>query len=321
MTILGIDIGGTKISLALGNAQGKILAQRRLDTLTGASTSACLGQLQEAVKSLAAEARKKRHRVSGIGIGVPGPVDSRSGKVPRSPHLAGWKGVPLKRLLEKASGVPVIMANDANAAAVAERIFGQGKGCESFVYMTVSTGIGGGIYTGGSLLEGVNFVAGEIGHMIIVPEGNLCRCGNRGCLEAYSSGTAIAQYAESQVRKGKRTVLSDRMARQGRLSAKDVGEAAQKKDGVALKAYEKAGYYLGIGIANILNILNPEKVILGGGVWQSAPVRFHRFMMQSCRHHAWPEAFEKVKIVRSKIKGSVGDLGALALVFEKVVQP
>ena len=315
-TAIGIDIGVTKISMVLGTPQGRILLQRRIPTRTGSETLACIEELKKNVSEFIAEARRKKHNLLGIGVGMPGAVDTRAGKVPRSPHLGGWKGLPLRRILEKHSRLPVVVANDANAAAVAEKFFGQGRNLENFVYMTVSTGIGGGIYTAGRLLEGANYVAGEVGHMIIVPEGDLCRCGNAGCLEAYSSGTAIARYAESQVRKGKRTILSERMAREGRLSAQDVGEAARKKDAVALKAYEKAGYYLGIGIANILNILNPQKVILGGGVWRSAPARFHRFMMQSCRHHAWPEAFSRVEIVRSKLRGSVGDLGALALVFE-----
>lgn len=315
-TAIGIDIGGTKISMVLGTSAGRILSQRRISTRTGNETKLCIEELKKNLSELMSEARRRKTILLGIGVGIPGAVDTRTGKVPRSPHLGGWKGMPLRGILEKHSRLPVVVANDANAAAVAEKIFGQGKNLDNFVYMTVSTGIGGGIYTGGHLLEGANYVAGEVGHMIIVPEGELCRCGNQGCLEAYSSGTAIARYAESQVRKGKRTILSDRMAREGRLSAKDVGEAARKKDTVALKAYEKAGYYLGIGIANILNILNPKKVILGGGVWQSAPARFHRFMMQSCRHHAWPEAFAKVEIVRSRLRGTVGDLGALALVFE-----
>ncbi|HTL46482.1 MAG TPA: ROK family protein [Verrucomicrobiae bacterium] len=317
-TAIGIDIGGTKISMVLGTPSGKILVHRRIPTRTGAETKACIAELKAAIREILHTAKAKKYKVLGIGIGAPGAVDSRTGIVPRSPHLKGWKGLPLARLLEKEFSLPVLMANDANAAAVAEKIFGQAKGCQHFIYMTVSTGIGGGIYTFGKLLEGANYVAGEIGHMIIVPDGNLCSCGNEGCLEAYSSGTAIARHAESQVRKGKRTILAARMDKQGFLTGRDVGEAATKRDSVAVKSFEKAGYYLGIGIANLLNIINPEKVILGGGVWASAPRRFEQIMMQSCRHHAWPEAVKKVKIVRSKLKGSVGDLGALALVFERL---
>lgn len=317
-TAIGIDIGGTKISMVLGTPEGRILARRRIATRTGDETSLCIQELIESIASLMTFAAARKLRVLGVGVGIPGAVDSVKGVVPRSPHLKGWKGLKLAEILKKKFRVPVFLANDANAAAVAEKIFGQARKCRDFIYMTVSTGIGGGIVVDGKLLEGATFVAGEIGHMTLVPEGNPCKCGNAGCLEAYASGTAIAKEAKAQILSGKRSMLMKNLELEGRFSAKDVGDAASRGDAVALKAYEKAGYYLGIGIANLLNILNPEMILLGGGVWKSAPPEFQKAMVKSCRTHAWPEALKKVRIKKSKLKGSVGDLGALALVFEKL---
>lgn len=317
-TAIGIDIGGTKISLVLGTPEGKILARRKIATRTGEETRACIRELTAVIRDLFKYGAARGHKVSGIGVGIPGAVDSIKGVVPRSPHLKGWKGLKLGAFLRDEFRVPVFLANDANAAAVAEKVFGQARKCRDFVYMTVSTGIGGGLVVHGQLLEGASFVAGEIGHMTVVPEGNACKCGNSGCLEAYASGTAIGRAAQELILKGKRSSLSKLLDLEGRLTAKDVGLAAREGDALSIKVYEDAGYYLGIGLANLLNILNPEMILLGGGVWKSAPAQFQKAMMKSCRRYAWPEAVKKVRIKKSKLKGSIGDLGALALAFEKL---
>lgn len=320
-TAIGIDIGGTKISMVLGTPEGKILARRKIATRTGSETKVCIRELAENLADLIKFASSRKLKVSAIGVGIPGAVDSIKGIVPRSPHLKGWKGMKLASLLRAQFRIPVFLANDANVAAVAEKVFGQARKCRDFVYMTVSTGIGGGIVVHGKLLEGTSFVAGEIGHMTLVPEGNSCKCGHFGCLEAYASGTAIARDAKEQILQGKRSSLAKYLDLEGRITARDVGLAAQEGDSLSIKVYEKAGYYLGIGIANLLNILNPEMVLLGGGVWKSSPPCFQKAMMKSCRQHAWAEAFKKVRIKKSKIKGSIGDIGALALAFEKLTVP
>lgn len=317
-TAIGIDIGGTKISFVLGTPEGKILARRKIPTRTGDETRACVREMTAVIRELSEWAGRRKFSVLAIGVGIPGAVDSIQGAVPRSPHLKGWKGLKLARILNEEFRVPVFLANDANAAAVAEKVFGQARKCRNFVYMTVSTGIGGGIVVEGRLLEGASFVAGEIGHMTIVPRGNLCKCGNAGCLEAYASGTAIGRAAESLIAQGKKSSLAKILKEQGRVTAQDAGLAAIGGDSLSIQVYQDAGFYLGLGIANLLNILNPELILLGGGVWKSAPPQFRKAMMKSCREHAWPEAMKKVRIKRSKLKGSIGDLGALALAFERL---
>lgn len=301
---VGIDIGGTKVSIALGNEKGRILVHREIPTQTRAKTKACIRELTQSLKSLINESGVPKKKILGIGVGCPGAVDSRAGVLPRRlANLPGWQGIPLRKILQKAAGLPVFLGNDANAAALGESLFGAGKGTRNFIYMTVSTGVGGGIVINGKLYEGAGFVAGEIGHMSIVPEGRKCGCGHLGCLEKYASGTAIAQYY--------------REARRKKVSgAREVGKVAREGDRLAVGSYRKAGYYLGIGIANLLNILNPEKIVIGGGVLKSAPGVFWNTMIQSAKRHAWPEAFRTAKILRSKLSGRVGDLGALALVLK-----
>lgn len=312
-TAIGIDIGGTKISLILGTEKGKILAQSVIATRTGAETKKCIHELFDQVEGLVRSAKKQRVRIVGIGVGVPGAVDSSRGLVPRSPNLKGWKNYPLAAALNKRFKLPVVLGNDANVAALAEKHFGLAKKCRDFIYMTVSTGVGGGLVSNGQLIEGASYVGGEIGHMTIVPKGNKCPCGNRGCLEAYASGTAIAKYVKRKIKEGRNSSLS----KARKITTREIGEAAQKGDKLAVEAFETAGFYLGIGCANLLNILNPELITLGGGVWKSAPAVFMKSILKSCKQHAWPEAYRKVKITPSRIRGSIGDLGALALAFEK----
>lgn len=314
-TAIGIDVGGTKISIVIGNTRGRILSRREIPTRVNSEAGDCVKEITANLEEMLRETSLKRSRILGVGVGIPGAVNRIKGVVPRSPHLPGWKNIPLKRIFKRKFSLPVIMANDANAAAVGEKFFGLGKKCEHFIYVTVSTGVGGGIIVHGRLLEGASWVGGEIGHMTIVPNGNQCNCGNYGCLEAYASGTAIAKDAVRRIRKGEKSSLARVLKENGSLSARDVGAAAKARDRLALDVYEQAGYYLGIGIANLLNILNPEVVSLGGGVWKSAPAILRQSMLKSCKAHAWPEAFNQVHIGQSRLKHRVGDLGALALVF------
>nr|MBU9888907.1 ROK family protein [Candidatus Omnitrophota bacterium] len=198
MNAVGIDIGGTKISLVLGTEKGKVLLRDEIPTRTGPQARRCVQELTARLKLLLRQSGVSRKKILGIGIGCPGAVNSVKGTVPRSPNLPGWTGIPLRKILSRSAGLPVFLANDANAAAMGESLFGAGCGVRDFIYITVSTGVGGGIVLGGRLHEGAGFAAGEIGHMSVVPDGQKCNCGKRGCLEAYASGTAIARFARKR---------------------------------------------------------------------------------------------------------------------------
>lgn len=310
---IGIDIGGTKISLALGNARGKILLKRVIPTRIQSKAKSSFLELLSGVKDLSRAAKRHNGKVIGVGVGIPGPVDSAKGVIPKSPNLPGWEGISITKALQKVIKVPVVLANDANIGAVGEKVFGQGRDCQNLIYITVSTGIGGGLIVGGKLLEGASGVAGEVGHMKVRPDGNRCGCGRYGCLEAEASGTAIANKAKRLIRSGKNLGIKNKSINQ--ITAKDVGEAAARGNRVALGIYEEAGYCLGIGLANLLNSLNPEKIILGGGVLNSAPPVFWRTAVKTYRKEAWPEAVQAVSVVHSKLRNHIADLGALALAF------
>lgn len=312
---IGIDIGGTKISVVAGDERGRIFAQKVVPTFKGVHVGKGIAALAAEIQMLR---QKSGAKIEGIGVGIPGPVDTQKGIVPRSPHLEGWEGLPLRDILRKVLKVPVLMGNDANAAALGEKNFGQGRGKSDFIYMTVSTGIGSGVILNGKLFEGVSFVAGEVGHMKIVPEGAPCKCGRFGCLEAYASGTAIARMGEEAFLKRKKKAVLKKLAGGKPVTAQTFGLAARAGDKISLEVYRQAGFYLGIGVANLLNLFNPELIILGGGVWKSAPGEFWKEMMKTCKWNAWPQAFGAVEIVKSKLGGHSGDLGALALGFEAV---
>lgn len=299
---IGIDIGGTKVSVTLGTEAGKILARKEFSTPLRAKSKEALARIDAIITDFLTVARLRKMRVSGVGVGLPGAVNTQLGKIPRSPNLPGWENLPLKNKIETRFHLPVFLANDANAAACAEKVFGTAKKNSDFVYVTVSTGIGGGIFVNGRLLEGAGFAAGEIGHVPVVSEGNLCGCGRKGCLEAHASGTAIAKTY---------TWLSGRKV----SGAKEVVQRLARGDRKAKQAFEAAAYHLGTGLAILMNILNPELIVLGGGVFKSAPAFFLKKAAERCKQVAWPEAFRSCKIKKSILRGEAGDLGALSLVF------
>ncbi|MBI3317128.1 MAG: ROK family protein, partial [Candidatus Omnitrophica bacterium] len=282
-TAIGIDIGGTKISMVIGTAAGKILAKREIPTQKGKYVKGCLDSMTHQLQELMADCPAGRKMLKGIGVGIPGPVDSKNGIVPKSPHMSGWEGLALAKMLHHEFKLPVFMTNDANAAALGEKMFGEGKKEKHFVYMTVSTGIGGGLVANGELIEGASFMGGEVGHMKIIAGGRLCKCGKAGCLEAYASGTAIAEFAREAIHKGRRTRILRYVQKNAILTAKEVGLAARERDPLALEIFRQAGFYLGVGISNLLHLTNPGMVALGGGVFKSAPPEFWQFMMRSVR--------------------------------------
>ena len=218
-TAIGVDIGGTKISMVLGTEKGKILARREIPTLTGKKTRQGVRNLVDNLHQLIQDASVKKRSLVGIGVGIPGAVNSEKGLVPRSPHLGGWKNLPLRRILERALKLPVAMKNDANATAIGEKYFGACKKAEHFIYVTVSTGVGGGLVVNGKLVEGCNYVGGEIGHISVVPLGDSCKCGKNGCLEAYASGTAITRYVKRELKKYPKTKIK-KLAKGSSVSAK-----------------------------------------------------------------------------------------------------
>jgi len=287
--IIGLDLGGTKIAAAAANERGRILSELIVPTEAPKGKKQVIANLERAIETLA---RSVKGKLIKIGVGVPGPIDYNQGLVIEPPNLPGWKRVNLKAILTKRFKVPVFIDNDANCAALGEALFGAGKSARNFIYMTVSTGIGGGIIIDRKVYRGANGSAGEFGHMIIDPRGYKCGCGNRGDLEAMASGTSI------KTRSGE-----DAMA---------IHIRAQQGDRKAIKVINDTAKYLGIGIANLVNIFNPEMVVIGGGLSNLGEMLL-KPTRQEFKKHALKLPAKSVKIVRAKLRDKSGLMGAVAL--------
>ncbi|MFA6431732.1 MAG: ROK family protein [Candidatus Margulisiibacteriota bacterium] len=287
--IVGIDLGGTKIAGVLANEAGKVITDITIPTEALLGREKVIQNIKKAIYNLI---HKNHDRLKAIGIGLPGPILYEKGIVISPPNLPGWKKVNLKKILEKEFKIPIFVDNDANCAALAEAKYGAGKKAKHFIYMTVSTGIGGGIIIDRKLYRGMTGAAGEFGHMIIDSKGYKCGCGNVGCLEALASGTAIKK-------------------RSG-MEGYAVELAARNGDKKALKVIETTAHYLSIGLANLVNIFNPEMIIIGGGVSQMRELLF-KPIRKEFKEYALPLPAKSVKIVRAKLGTKAGVLGAVAL--------
>ena len=310
--VVGIDLGGTKIYTALADAAGQVVAEVKVPTGAAEGERAVLHRLVQTVEEVLRLGGLSRKEVRAVGLGVPGPLDVARGIVYHAPNL-GWRDVPVKEILEKALGVPVLVDNDANLGALGEHTFGAGRGVDHMVYVTVSTGIGGGLILEGRLYRGWRDGAGEIGHMTVVPEGPLCRCGNRGCLEAVASGTAIGREGRELVARGEgRGILAAARGHAEAVGSAAVTAAAAGGDAEALALLRKAAGFLGLGLANVVKVLNPALVVLGGGVVEGAPFLVG-MVDEAVRAHALSAAHGAVRLEAALLGGKAGVMGAVAL--------
>ena len=314
--IIGVDIGGTKISVILGTSTGKILEKRIIKTRVGSKVQLSSTEISSVISGVLSRRNIKSQKLLGIGIGVPGPVDPKKEKIERSPNLPKWEQIPLRPILKRRFNCPVFIENDANAAALGEKYFGAGRSVSDFVYITVSTGIGSGIVTNGRLVRGIGGAAGEIGHTTVQIAGEKCLCGKRGCLEAYASGTAIAKFARRALKAGRKSKMSKLVGNINAVTGATVSQAANLGDHLAIEIRERTADYLGVGLGNLMNVLNPKRIILGGGVLENAN-HFWKPMMAAAQREAWPAAFKSCQVLRTKLGNRVGDYGALAIVLDR----
>jgi glucokinase len=301
---IAVDVGGTQIRAACYAPDS--LTPIRIDrTSTRHPSETPLERLTELVASIWPE----KGSVAAIGVAAPGPLDPFAGVIREAPNIPGWIDVPLRSHIEQRFGVPVALGNDANLAALGEWTYGAGQGHHHLVYITVSTGIGGGVIIDDRLLLGLNGLAAELGHVTILPDGPLCGCGARGHLEALSSGTGIARWVEEQLSQGARSSLPCGQP----VTAKLVGVAAQAGDALAIAAIERAGSYLGLALANYLHIFNPSIIIIGGGVSQLGPLLLDPLWAAIEKHTLSPYYLEHLTLARAALGDAAGLIGALAL--------
>jgi len=315
---IGIDLGGTKIFTGLVNPAGELLSQDYRKTKAKRGVDSVVQRIIDSVAAVREHAGETE--IQAIGIGAPGPVEPVKGMVVGPPNLPGWQRVPLRQMIETALDIPTYLENDANAAALAEHRFGAGRGAQHMLYVTVSTGIGGGLIINGQLYGGATGSAAEVGHMIVLPEGPHCGCGNRGCLEAVASGTAIAREGRELVLRGIPTLIADLSNADAELvTAKVVADAAQQGDVEAREIISKAMSYLGVGIASLVNILGPELIVIGGSLTKLGEILFDP-VRRAVAKRAFPLLAQTVKIVPAELGDEVGVLGAAAVAMLPFVQ-
>ncbi len=306
-----IDLGGTNVRAIVAGLDGKISGDDRRPSRASDGLDATIETLLASLAQACSQAGVEAGALRGLGIATPGWVDTERGVVPAAPQLIGWRDVPLVEMLQERLGLTVRLENDANAAALGENAFGAGRGTRHMLYITVSTGVGAGIIVDGRLYGGAKGSAGEIGHTIVDPSGPLCGCGNRGCLEALSSGTAIARRAAEAADRGDSAALAGIREREGRLSARLVADAARKGDAASIAIYEEAGRFLGIALANAVNLLSPEAIILGGGVMQAKDLFLPR-AEETMRDLALEEPLKYMRLAEAELGDRAGVMGMIA---------
>lgn len=297
--LLGLDIGGTKSAAVVGDRDGNVLARVSSPTPSGSwqeAVDVLFGLLREVCRQSGYESGQ----MAGIGVSCGGPLDSSTGVVYAPPNLPHWDAVPLKALLEKEFGLPVFIENDANATALAEHRWGSGQGCRDMAFLTMGTGIGAGLILEGRLYRGPRDLAGEVGHMTLLPDGPPCPCGKRGCLEALASGTAIGRVGRERF--GEEAVTAETVCARARLG-----------DPTAQKILVEAAFWMGLGLANLLQTLNLERIVLGTLAVHAADLLLNP-IREAARAHCWPRVWEGVSIVPAALGDAAQDKAALAVV-------
>ena len=310
---LALDLGGTHVRAAVVDERGHVLRAVRTRTHAEQGPDAVIERMLALARQIL-EQRSEDERILGVGVAAPGPVDVASGMVMHPPNLPGWGTVPLADLISRSLDVPVWLGNDANLAALGEHRFGAGRGVAHLIYITVSTGIGGGIIVDNRLLVGAHGLAAEVGHMPLVPEGPLCGCGHRGHLEAIASGPSIAREAQAAVARGWKTSLAKV---DHPLRAEDVVAAARDGDQVAREILARAGEFLGRGMALLAHLFDPQRFVIGGGVSNAGDLLLEP-ARAAARRHVLPAYRDTFDVVRAQLGDDAGLVGAAALVFDMV---
>lgn len=306
---VGIDLGGTNCRAALVGPQGRIGELLRRPTRMGADYAAWLEDFAGGIDELLRQSQALGLKVTAVGMGAPGLI-AIDGTVTTSPNLPALDGRPLAADLAERLQLPVVVANDANAIAWGEALFGAGRDFSSFIALTLGTGVGGGLVLDRRLWLGADGAAGEVGHWTVVPDGRPCGCGNRGCLEQYASARALAVLARERIAAGEPSALAQIAA--GELTSRQVGDAARQGDALALAVLEEAGGYLGQVLGGIANLLNLDGAVIAGGAVDSFDL-MHPAILRELRRHVFAVPGRRLVVVPGQLADEAGILGAAAL--------
>lgn len=319
MNLLGIDIGGTKTAVCVGNERGEIMASMRVPT-TSEGVEVYRQQLVQLCRDVVAKAGLTPEVLSAVGISAPGPLDCKRGIMFAPPNNPGWKDVPIQAIVQEAVGVQVFVNNDANACALAEMLFGEHRGVRNLVYLTFSTGMGGGIIVNGELVQGPTDTGGEVGHIVLDPHGLRCGCGQQGCWEAYVGGRSVAEYLKAKIVAGNiRTSMVSKAGGVERINIQAFEAAAREGDPFAVAEWDVFTDRVAQGIGALIMVLNPDVVILG-----TIGIRAGDFVMNPIREklakYAWEWPRRACRVVASSLGDRIGDLSALAVAITGVNQ-
>ena len=310
---IGIVVGGTNVKIALVDDSGKIIYSNSVPTRAEMGYEYTVNNIKQAIYDLMKETKLTAKDIEGIGFGFPGQVDYKSGIVRLAPNIPGWVEVPIAKMIEDEFHIPTRVDNDVRCAALGELKYGAGKGCENLICITVGTGIGSGLIVNGKLVRGASNAAGEIGHIKLqIHDGPICGCGDTGCMEAFASGPAIVAMAEEYILGGKSTKYRE-MANGGDITPFIVAEAAKAGDPVAKRIFARIGEYIGIGMASVVNLLNPEKIIIGGGVADAGDILLEP-LKETLKKRAMKIAGETVEVVPAQLGNTAGVIGASLLI-------
>lgn len=314
---IGVDLGGTHLRVGLVDKEGRIFKKAEGSTSVQDGKDRVIKRLIETIRTFQDEVKSESLEISAVGLGAPGIIDIKKGVMAVAPNLPDWVDVPLRNIVSDSIGIPVILENDANAWAFGEKWVGSGKDFQDFILITLGTGLGGGIIHKGELFHGADGMAGEIGHMTVNPDGPVCGCGNTGCLQVYASAKGIVERTIEAIESGAETRLRD--ITEGnfyKISSEMVYEAAKEGDSLARDIMREMGRYLGIGIANLINIFNPEAIIIGGGVSDAWDL-FIEPARKEIQKRAFAIPAERTKIIQSSLSEG-GLIGAAGLALRTV---
>jgi glucokinase len=303
--LVGIDLGGTNLKVGLVSPEGKLLAERRAPTDVPQGAKHVAGVMVRLARELLAEGGLTAKDVLAAGIGSPGPLDTRTGCIVKTPNLVGWDGAPLAAMVSEGLGVKTFLEGDANAACWGEHWVGAGRGVDDMVMITLGTGVGGAVILNGQLLRGPDDTGGHIGHVTVEPGGYQCACGVKGCLEAYASAPNTVRRFREAVRRGEKSSL----AATEDLTAQDLHRAAAAGDALARRTIELTGWYLGIVLGALANVLNPELCCVSGGMINAGEMLF-RPMRESMRGHCFELPGRRLRVVPAELGEPAGIIGA-----------
>jgi len=317
--LIGVDLGGTNMRVGVVTSEGRMIHRLMLPTRVTLGLHMVVERIINAIQEVINQTIAQGKLIKGIGIGSPGTIDIQSGIIISSPNFPKWKRVHLKQMIEERLSVPTFMDNDANAFAFGEKWVGAGKEVQSLVCLTLGTGVGGGIILNNRIWHGADGMAAEIGHMTILPDGLKCNCGNYGCLESYASASSIVRRTCKAIQSGKVTMVLDYAKGDLENITSDlVYQAALKGDELAIHIMNETATFLGIGIANLINILNPEMIVVGGGLTNAWDI-IYPVTLKEVHKRALSEVAKRVKIVRASLGDNSGIIGAAGIAYFNLI--